>query len=145
MKDKLVLLSMGIGSVLAIAAFTILIGTAPPDDSRADPIVLPRQGPAARVSPSSSTLPSEPFVDPSGIAPEIELEILRDAGDPAAKLRGVKLAGDRQQVACGEILATNSRKYAKFIWLADASKVVADDGKGMFAQVAPLCDGKGLP
>ncbi|MGV7123411.1 hypothetical protein [Sphingopyxis sp. 550A] len=145
MNNRLVLLSIGIGSILAIAAFTTLIGTAPPGDPHADPILLPGQGPEAKVSPSASTLPSEWLVDPSGIAPEIELEILRDAGDPAAKLRGVKLAGDRQQVACGEILATNSRKYAKFVWLADASKVVADDGKGLYAQVAPLCDGKGLP
>lgn len=82
---------------------------------------------------------------PSKISPEAEREILADAGDLAGALRDVKLAGERQQIACGEIMTTNSRKFDQFIWLGDASKVVVDDGRGVFAQLAPLCDGKGLP
>ncbi len=145
MSRKIFLVALALVAALGALIAALLIRSAPSAPLETSSVQLPEQ-PAAELAGTKPMPMGEPAeLRPSGIAPETELEILRDAGDPAAKLRGVKLAGDRQQIACGEIMPTNARKYARFIWLAEANKVVADDGRGEFAQLAPLCDGKGLP
>lgn len=142
MSRKTILISVGATIVVGGLAFMTLDrpGLVPAPESNF--VQVPNQPEENAAFDPANTLGSP---RPSGISPEAEREILADAGDLAGALRGVKLAGEREQIACGEIMTTNSRKFAQFIWLGDASKVVVDDGRGVYAQLAPLCDGKGLP
>lgn len=96
------------------------------------------------VAAPSSPPEAAASLDVSEIPPAIETQILRDAGDPGAKLRAVRMIDKKQQIGCGEIMRSNARKYARFVWLAVPAKVIAEEnGGGAYAQVAPLCYGKG--
>lgn len=96
--------------------------------------------------PTATASPANPVAraQPSGIAPQIEARIIADSGDPGAQLRAVKLAGDRQQIACGEIAGSSGRQYVRFIWFEDIRKTISEDSRGTYAQFALLCDGKGM-
>ncbi|MBD3744948.1 hypothetical protein [Sphingopyxis alaskensis] len=106
------------------------------------PVLLAEQPPVA-----GSTLPRPAVgsdVTASGIAPDVEMQILRDAGDPGARLRDVRFADKEQRIACGEIMRSNTTKHVRFVWLGEPAKVIADEkGGGAYAQVAPLCYGQG--
>lgn len=104
-------------------------------------VVLPEQPPPVARNPPPSAV-AKP--DASGIPPTIKAQILRDAGDPGAELRAVRLIDNHQEIACGEIRRSSSMRYARFVWLAVPAKVIAEEnGGGAYAQVAPLCYGKG--
>jgi hypothetical protein len=127
----------GLG-VFGLVVVTLNRAGSPNATVEASPVVLTEQPPlAARPAPPEATGAPE-------IPPAIEAQILRDAGDPGAKLRSVRFVDKQQQMGCGEIMRTNANKYARFVWLAVPAKVMVDDkGGGDYAQVAPLCYGQG--
>lgn len=129
-------------AALALAALVLDRPAAPEVPRDGEPVLLSEQPPVP-----ASTLP-KPHVSPdaaaSGIAPQIEMQILRDAGDPGARLRDVRFADKQQRIACGEIMRSNTTKHVRFVWLGEPAKVIADEqGGGAYAQVAPLCYGQG--
>lgn len=129
-------------AVLALIAL-ILDRPAVPEPPQDDATVLLAEQPPM----AASTLPQPAVgadVAASGIAPDVEMQILRDAGDPGARLRDVRFADEQQQIACGEIMRSNTTKHVRFVWLGEPAKVIADEqGGGAYAQVAPLCYGDG--
>ena len=82
--------------------------------------------------------------DPVQIAEKTAARIRASANAPDAIFQNVALLGDRQQFACGEMSRSGSKRYVRFVWLAEAN-VVADSSSATFAQFAPLCDGGGMP
>lgn len=129
-------------AALALAAFVHDRPDAPEIARDGAPVLLSEQPPVP-----ASTLPKPEVradTTESGIAPQIEMQILRDAGDPGARLRDVRFADKQQRIACGEIMRSNTTKYVRFVWLGEPAKVIADEqGGGAYAQVAPLCYGQG--
>lgn len=139
-------LAAGGGTIVLTIVIAMFMFRQQPSNTPTRPyVLLPDRVDAESFEQAASLDIAAVDVRPSGTTIEIESKILRDAFDPDAKLRGVKVTGDRQQIACGEILGAHARKYTRFIWLADAGKVVAKDTGGMYEQLAPLCSGMSLP
>ena len=137
-------IAAGVTGIAALALIAQLLDRpAAPDTPRSDATVLLAEQPPV----AASTLP-RPAVGAnataSGIAPGVEMQIRRDAGDPGARLRDVRFANKEQRIACGEIMRSNTTEHVRFVWLGEPAKVIADEkGGGAYAQVAPLCYGKG--
>ncbi len=137
-------IAAGVTAIAALALTSLLLDRpAATETAHEDaPVLLAEQPPVA-----GSTLPRPAVgsdVTASGIAPGVEMQILRDAGDPGARLRDVRFADKEQRIACGEIMRSNTTKHVRFVWLGEPAKVIADEkGGGAYAQVAPLCYGQG--
>ncbi|MFN4356442.1 hypothetical protein [Sphingopyxis alaskensis] len=137
-------IAAGVTAIAALALTSLLLDRpAATETAHEDaPVLLAEQPPVA-----GSTLPRPAVgsdVTASGIAPDVEMQILRDAGDPGARLRDVRFADKEQRIACGEIMRSNTTKHVRFVWLGEPAKVIADEkGGGAYAQVAPLCYGQG--
>lgn len=124
-----------------LLAFALMRTNDADDGVEDSKVVLPETAPAPAAAKSSAPIEA---VAESGVAPEMEARILRDAGDPGARLRAVRFVDKQQRMGCGEIMRTNTNKFVRFVWLGEPAKFIAEEnGGGAYAQVAPLCYGKG--
>lgn len=136
-------IAAGVTAIAALALTSLLLDRPAATETAHEgaPVLLAEQPPVA-----GSTLPRPAVgsdVTASGIAPDVEMQILRDAGDPGARLRDVRFVDKEQRIACGEIMRSNTTEHVRFVWLGEPAKVIADEkGGGAYAQVAPLCYGQ---
>src|SRR3546814_20887525 len=139
-------IAAGVTVIAALALIALLLDRpAAPETPRSDATVLLAEQPPV----AASTLP-RPAVGAdataSGIAPGVEMQILRDAGDPGARLRDVRFADKEQRIACGEIMRSNTTEHVRFGRLGDPATVLtsAKDG-GASGPDRPPRHGKSAP
>jgi hypothetical protein len=70
---------------------------------------------------------------------DIEERVRQAAGDRAVRLTDIRVTGYRGQFACGAMQRADGSPARRFVWVADAGKLLVEGEADDYAQLAPLC------
>lgn len=89
--------------------------------------------------PEPRAAPAAPGRAAPGPHWQIEERVRQAAGDRRASVRDIRVAGYRGQFACGEMRTSGNTAFRRFVWIADAGKLLVEGEAPDYAQLAVLC------